>query len=110
MHSLGSIPVTIADGQTESAAFEVPAGCVLCALRTPAEFDGTEVTLRSADALAGTYLPVHDDDGAEYTVTTAASRETKLNIDLTASVRYGKLVAGTAQTGDTALVLVFRSV
>lgn len=97
--------VTIASGGTTSEAFDV-SGELLAGIICPAEFDGTTITFTASDEPAGTFLACYATDGTAISVTTAASRHVLLEPQTFAGARFIKLVAGTAQTGDTEVTLV----
>jgi hypothetical protein len=100
---------TIANGATDSGEIDL-AGCTLCGVFLPAEFDGTALKFKAASAAGGTFVAVVDGAGADVSKTCAASKYLPLNPADFAGVRFLKLTAGTAQTGDSVLTLAVRPV
>jgi hypothetical protein len=103
------LEVVIADGATTSNAVDV-LGTSLLALITDAALDGTDFTFLASNELAGTYLPIHRmADGNIITAIVGTSRYTPTNSNDFASVRFLKIVSGTAQSGAaTTIKLVNR--
>lgn len=97
--------LTIASGGTTTAAVDL-SDHLLAGIVCPAEFDGTTLTFTAASDPADSFLPVYNSAGTALEVTAAASRHIALEPETFAGVRYLKIVAGTAQTGATALTLV----
>lgn len=101
---------TIAVGQTASEVVDL-SGAELAGVFLPATFDGTTLTIQAAPAADGTFVTVQS-AGADYTITTAASKYAPVeNLAVTAGLQFIKIVAGTAQsTTDTVLTLAVRPV
>jgi hypothetical protein len=97
---------TIANAATTSEAVDL-AGCVLCGVFLPAEFDNTTLAFTAAPTLGGTYVAVRNLSGADLSITVAASRYVPLDPDMFAGLRFVKLVTG-AQTGATVCTLATR--
>lgn len=105
------LTATIAAGQDESHVIDL-SGCVLAGLFLPANFNGTTVTLLASTAPDGTFVPVQDGEGADFTITGDESRYAPVNdYAIVAGLRYIKLKAGTSQSGsDTVITLATRPV
>jgi hypothetical protein len=103
------LEVVIADGQTTSNAVDVM-GTSILAFITDAALDGTAFTFLACNELSGTYLPLYRmTDGSIVTVVVGTSRYTATNSNDFASVRFLKIVSGTAQSGAaTTIKLVNR--
>jgi hypothetical protein len=104
--------VTIADGATKSAAFEIR-DYVLTGIIIPANMENTELTFEVCDTLAGTYVPLYRSDGTQVAITyTTAARGFGLStgdLDALAPWWFVKLVsAGSNQTGDADIVLALK--
>lgn len=104
-----NLTATLTDGNTESDAIDL-SGTTLTALEIPASFEGAALTLQAASSEAGTYYEVCNSNGTPVTITAAASRIITLDPAQMAGLRYIKLVADTAQTGDVSLTLMTRPV
>lgn len=89
--------VTIANGESVSNAIDLT-DQVVTGITMPDDWDGTEITFLACDTADGTYLPVHAAGGTEFSVTTAASRHVYIDPDVTRSIKFLQLDAGTAQT------------
>lgn len=99
--------VTIANGQTKSAAIAL-AGVSILGIVTPAAIDGTTLTFEvSADGT--TYVPLYDSTNALVSLTIAASRGYYLAPAIFAAWRYAKLVA-TQSTADRIYQVLTRAV
>ena len=99
--------VTIASGQTVSPAVDV-GGYQVLAVTFPATMTGTTMTLQAATSLAGTYNPVYNAAGAvSYTI--AGARALSLTSSDTHGLQFIKLVSGTAEGADRAIVLHLRA-
>lgn len=104
--------VTIAVGATQSAIGVDVGGFTLVGLYFPSTFDGTTVTLQSAPSINGTYVTVLDADGADLTLTVAASRFAGIgDLSLLVGVQYLKITAGSTQTTtDSIITLALREI
>ncbi len=104
------VTVPVATGQTTSAEVDIE-NYDIVGLITPANFDGTTITIHGAAASGGTFYPLAAAHTAStaYTITTTVSIFTPISQLVTAGLRYIKLVCGTTQTtSDTNLILVLR--
>ncbi len=99
--------ITIADGQTASPAIDL-IGTYVVALIIPTGFEGTTLALQGSDSLDGTYYNAYNTAGTQLVPVVAASRYIPFVPSDTASIRFLKLVAGTAQTGAITIKLVTR--
>lgn len=108
-YSVDVLQATIADAATTSNAVDLR-WHRLYAVYVPATFEGTTLAVHASDGLDGTYFPLYDDAGTAVSLTVAASRVVGIDsaAGAMAAVRYIKLVAGTAQTGPTTLVLLAK--
>ena len=97
------ITVTIANGATESSAGAL-GGTALLGMVLPAEFDGTSMTFKvSTDGV--TYQTFKNLAGVTATAIVAESNSYGIVANDFAAWRFIKLVAGTAQTGNTIITL-----
>lgn len=102
-----ALPVTIADGATESAALNLNRA-KLVGIHIPAGFEGTSIKFTAAPTETGTYLAVYDDADAEVDLTVAASRYIAPALgDVLASLAWIKLVVA-SQTGAITLTLIVK--
>jgi hypothetical protein len=103
------LEVVIADGQTTSNAADL-LGTSLLGLITDAALDGAAFTFTVSDELAGTYVPLKRmSDGAALAAVVGTSSQYATNPADFASVRFLKIVSGTAQSGAaTTIKLVNR--
>jgi len=109
---LAFINVTITDAENTTPTNGVDLlGMTLVGIICPSTFDGTTITFTACDTQDGTYLPVYDKTGAQYSITTAASRYVILPPADFAGIRFIKPVTGTNQdTTDTVLIFVLAPV
>lgn len=108
-HVIQHDDVVIANGETVQTGYIDTYGYLIAGIIVPAEFDGTAITFQAAPndgGSPGTFLGCYNDAGTELSVTCAASRHVLIEPQTFAGARYVKLVAGTAQTGDTTLKVV----
>ena len=103
------LQAVIADGASTSGAVDLM-GTSILAFITDAALDGTAFTFLACDELSGTYLPIHRlVDGSILTAIVGTSRYSPTNPADFASVRFLKIVSGTAQSGAaTTIKLVNR--
>jgi len=103
------LQVVIANGTTTSNAVDL-LGTSLLAFVTDAALNGTAFTFTVSDNLAGTYVPLKRmSDGTALTAVVAVSGQYATNPADFASVRFLKIVSGTAQSGAaTTIKLVNR--
>jgi len=103
------LQAVIANGATTSNAVDL-LGTSLLAFVTDAALNGTAFTFTVSDDLAGTYVPLKRmSDGATLTAVVAVSGQYATNPADFASVRFLKIVSGTAQSGAaTTIKLVNR--
>lgn len=98
---------TIANGANDSAAVDISAARAV-GLEVPSTFDGSVITFKVATASGGTYQVLRDINNEVVTMTVQASTSYDLPGELTAWP-FMKVVATTAQTGATDLVVVAKS-
>ena len=104
-----NLTATILDSATESAAIDL-SGTTLTSIAFPSTFDGATVTLKAASAAAGTFVDVYAANGLQLTINASASQIVVIEPAKVAGLQYIKLVADTAQTGDSTLTLMTRPV
>lgn len=93
------LEVVIADGQTTSSAVDL-LGTSLLGFITDAALDGTAFTFIVSDQLNGVYIPLKRmSDGAALTAVVGTSAQYATNPADFASVRFLKIISGTAQSG-----------
>jgi hypothetical protein len=91
---------TIASGTT-TAEFNLKGG-TLCGIYTPASISSTSMTITAATSSGGTFLPVRDPEtGTAYTITIAASGYYYIPPQISAGLKYLKLVCGSSETSKT---------
>lgn len=107
---------TIANAASQSGEVDLE-GLSLQAIVMPAAWTAANLTFLASDTSGGTFNPVHDDAGAEVTVTAAAARA--IGLDAVSreldGLRYIKVRSGTtgvpvAQGAERILSLVLRGV
>lgn len=103
------LEVVIADGETTSDAVDL-LGTSLLAFITDAALDGTAFTFAVSDELSGAYVPLKDmSTGVALAAIVGTSSQYATNPADFASVRFLKIVSGTAQSGaDTTIKIVNR--
>jgi hypothetical protein len=103
------LTATILDSASTSNAVDL-SGTSLLGFITDAALDGTAFTFTVSDELAGTYVPLKRmSDGAALVAAVGTSAQYATNPADFASVRFLKIVSGTAQSGAaTAIKLVNR--
>lgn len=91
-------------------------GFKLVAVLMPVGWDAAALTFQAADVAGGTFLDVHDDEGAEVAATVAAARAVGLDAILPelAALRFIKIRSGTSatpvnQTAERTLTLVLKA-
>jgi len=101
---------TIADSGTTSNAVD-SSGAVLCGVIIPANMEGTSLTFTTSTEADGTYVPLRDKGNAAISVThsTAAGFFSLYDV-LPFGLNFMKVVAGSSQTGEASLTLVFQRV
>lgn len=104
-----NLTATIADSATESGAVDL-SGTTLSAITFPSTFDGADITLKAATTASGTFVDVYDANGLQVTLSGAPSRIVAVEPAKLAGLQYIKLVADTAQTGDTTFTIITRPV
>lgn len=100
--------VTIANGATTSDALDL-AGCTLTGIVFPASMTGTAMTF-SVSHDGTTFRAMKDSTGANISITITSSAHIALLASDFASVRYIKLVSGSAETGAKTITILFRNV
>lgn len=106
-------PVTITNGTSLSGAIDLAAATLACILM-PAAWTAAGLSFAASDTLAGTYVPVFNEAGAEYTVpsgSATASQWIKLPMVDFMGIRFLKVRSGTNgtpvnQSADRILKLV----
>lgn len=93
-----AVPVIIADNATTSPEADLR-DRVLCGVFLPAGFLGTSLTFLAAAATGGTFLTIQDGEGADYTVTVAASKFVPVDPTKFVGVRFLKVKSGSSETG-----------
>lgn len=88
--------VTIANGQSLSGAISLGGG-LLAAVAMPSGWTAAALSFQASDD-GDTYRDVHNDDGAEYTVITAASRHVAIDPSKFSGAQWIKVRSGTAGT------------
>ena len=109
---LAFVDMTITTGEATTPTDGVDLiGMSLVGAHIPSTFDGTTITVTTCDTQGGTYLPMYDRNGTQYSITTSASRYVYLNPADFAGVRFIKFVTATNQTTtSTVFVLVLAPV
>lgn len=104
--------MTIASGQTVSTQAFTASGYAAFGVQIPAAFDGSAIEFQVSADDATTYQTLYEydpvaNDGTtrKVTLSVTASRSYDLPVALVAWDHF-KIVAGTAQTGDTGLVVI----
>jgi hypothetical protein len=97
---------TIANAATESGHVNLK-GHTLLGIYIPVGFEGTTITFEASPDDGATWLPVHDEDGNELTLTVAAGTFVKIDPSLLCGVDDVKLIVS-AQTGSIILTLATR--
>lgn len=100
---------TIASGATTSDAIDL-GDYTLAALHLPAAFTGTAITVTTAPTLTGTYQALYADASA-VSLAVAASRTVAPvgdEADAIASVRFIKLVSGSAELAARTITLTLK--
>jgi hypothetical protein len=103
------LEVVIADAASTSSAVDL-LGTSLLGFITDSALGGTAFTFTVSNELAGTYVPLRRmSDGTDLTAVVAVSGQYATNPADFASVRFLKIVSGTAQSGAaTTIKLVNR--
>ena len=108
------VPFAIASGQTTSDKQDLM-GHVIVGIITPSTLTSTAITFEqfvpNADypEAAGTWVPVHDSDGTEVSITVAADRFTAVNPTAVPYAGMTRIVAGSAEGADRVIHLVTRA-
>jgi hypothetical protein len=98
------LTATILDSASTSDAVDL-LGTSLLGFITDAALDGTAFTFTVSDELAGTYVPLRRmSDGMPLTAIVSTSGQYATNPADFASVRFLKIVSGTAQSGAATTV------
>lgn len=102
---------SIAAAATESQMIDL-AGCKVVGLITPASLGATAITFKAATTDNGTFIDVNDETGAKITVTVHTSNAgwADLTNIFPASVRFVKVVTGTALANAKDITLATLSV
>lgn len=106
------VAATIANGQTVGAEFDL-AGNAIVGMILPAGMDSTSMTFQAAETAGGTFVAVNDDEGNVVSITVASSKQIAFSPAITTKLlglRFGKLVAGTAETPAKTIILLTRPV
>lgn len=99
----------IPDGGTTPAAGIDLEGFTLVGVIVPAGLEGTTLGFTVSTTLGGTYYVMQDGEGADLSVTVAASRCVPLSPSLFCGARFVKPVLAT-QTGAITLTFLLRAV
>lgn len=99
------VPVTVADSGTTSVAIDTSEHEVV-GVYLPTGLDGTTVGFTAAPTETGTFVAVHNADGA-FSQTVAAGTYAAISPDLLAGARWIKLVLA-SQTGAYTAQLALR--
>lgn len=91
-------PVVIAENGTTSGAANL-FDKVLCGVFCPAGVVGTALTFLVATTVDGTYVAVQDGEGADYSVTVAASKYVPVDPAKFVGCRFIKIVSDASETG-----------
>lgn len=102
----GANVVTIDNGETKSAVLDTSSN-VITGIIAPATFDGSQITLEVSDSASGTFVPLLNSDGTDYTLVVAASQAVIVVPQFVAGWRFLKFVADVTQTGTDTDLLVF---
>lgn len=105
----GASSVTIANGGTDSSAFQVEG--VFFALGMPAAFTGTAMKFKASSTADGTFTIVKDDGGTDVSITVGTSRWIGLQQavrEKLAAFRYLKLVSGSAEAAARTIEVVTK--
>lgn len=100
--SLQLLTATIANGQTTSNAIDCGFPRAV-RLSMPAAFTGVSLTLLALAADGVTYQSVYNQDGTQYTIVVAASREILLNLQDILSISNFKLVSSAAEGAERSI-------
>ena len=100
-----SVALTIANGQTASSGLDL-GGTRLAAIVVPAAFDGTSLSLQSCTTIGGTYSTIRDKAGTVLSYSVTAGDISKVDPLDALGLRFIRLVAGTAQVGDSNFTLL----
>lgn len=105
----GSQEVVIASGTTTSGVID-STGHKVMAIMFPT-MTGATVTFTACDTPDGTFLPVYDDAGSQYSVT--ATDNACVAIDAAAlalaPVRYFKIVSASSEGADRTLKILYKT-
>lgn len=100
--------VTILDSQTTSSAVDLY-GTNVVGIIVPSGFDGATITFKGSTSIDGTFYDLFNSNDVQLTVNVTAGRMYQFNSADLAAIQYIKLVSDSAQSGDTALTLITRS-
>lgn len=108
------LAVTIAATESLSAEIDLR-GYEVVAIHMPAAWTAANLTFQAATQPGGTYADVHDDEGAEITVTAAAGHVVTIGIDLKKMrglnfirVRSGTSGTAVAQAAERTIYLALK--
>lgn len=90
-------PAIILNGASQSAVLDVTER-VIVAIALPATWTAASITFLAADTAEGTFQPVYDAAGVEYTVVAVQGHVVVVPADATRAFRYVKLRSGTGGT------------
>ena len=118
MPRLIQIPVTIANGKTESAITSLanfgrdPNLLALVGLIIPATITSTAITIKSATLDGATALPIYDEFGSQVgaSIAIAASRHIMLDPSSYCGLEHIQLVTGSAEGADRVITVLARAV
>lgn len=102
------INVPLADGATASSVIDTQ-GMRVAALEIPSGLTATAITFEGGFTQDGSFYPVYDDAGNQYSMTVASSRFVAVDsVSAVTVARYIKLIPGTTQSGAITLRLHLR--
>ena len=100
--------VAILNGENESDVIQQINGETLVGISTPATVDGTELQFKMSESKSGIFKDYYTADGAQVTITMAASRWIGLEgTDFSGAVFF-KLVSVTPTAADREFILMFK--
>lgn len=102
---LVSVPCTIANGQTDSAAIDL-GGFTLCGILFPAAFTGTALSFLVSSAIDGTFVPLKSTaSGTTLSYTVGQATYAALDPKDFQGANFIKLKSGSTEGGARALTL-----
>lgn len=99
--------VTIANAADTSDA-ELLGMATLLGVYTPAALTGTALTFEACATSGGTFVPVYDGEGAEYSIPVGVSQYNPVRSDIFLGVNYVKVVSNAAEGGARTITLAVK--